>query len=313
MRNTILGIIESMAILPNRYLVKLDAKNDYFQTYLPYLGLLRLTIESASGIVDPEKSGARKLFAKLVKDIPDCYVKVKIGADKDWRTKTQENQLTPNWNEEHDFLVADYEQVISLDMFDADVGGDDEMGSGMTTVKQLLLNGGSQELSLTHKGEPTPILLKMSAKFYEFTTNASLLSAESIKGLVKDQICGLVTILIDSALNLQGNRDELNPSVKVTWGGKTYQTAAKTYSPGTDIFNPSFDQAFMIPLTSELVTGASNFKISLMNKKEEAGSAEVPFQEIMGAQNMVKEDKFDVGEGRLVRVRISVNGIELAK
>lgn len=312
-RNTILGIVSGMAVLPNRFLVKLDAKNDYFKTYQPHHGILRLTIGKATGIAAPKKSGASRLLSKIVKDVPDCYVKVKIGAEEEWRTSVQKNHHEPEWNETHDFLVMDYDQAIAVDIQDDDLAGDDDIGLGYTTIKEVLMNGGSQELSLAHKGEPTDAKLAIHAKLYNFVADASLLSAENSEGQGKDQICGLATILIASANGLSGQRDELNPSVKVTWGDKKFQTTAKTYSPGADIFNPSFDQAFRIPLTSDMVANPGNFKISLMNKTNESGSVEVSFQDVIGAPGMVKEDSFDVGSGAVVRASISVQGIQLAK
>jgi Ca2+-dependent lipid-binding protein len=312
-RNTILSIISGMAVLPNRFLVKLNANNDWFKTYQHEHGILRLTIEKATGITAPKKSGASRLLSKIVKDVPDCYVKVQVGAGDEWRTSVRKNDHDPEWNETHDFLVTDYEQGIFLDIKDDDLGGDDDIGLGHTTVKEILLNGGLHELTLTHKGEPTNAKLTIHAKFYNFVADASLLSAANSGGQGNDQICGLVTILIASALNLSGQRDELNPSVKVTWGDKTFQTAAKTYTPGSDIFNPSFDQAFKIPLTSSMVANPGNFKISLMNKKDEAGSVKVPFQDVFSASGMVKEGSFDVGSGTSVRASISVHGIQLAE
>ena len=112
---------------------------------------------------------------------------------------------------------------------------------------------------------------------------------------------------------MSGQRDELNPSVKITWGDKTFQTAAKTYTPGTDIFSPSFDQAFQIPLTADMIANPGNFKIALMNKTEEAGSAEVSFQDVLGAPEMIKEGSFEVGSGASIRTRIMVRGIQLAQ
>jgi Ca2+-dependent lipid-binding protein len=301
-----------MAVLPNRFLVKLDANCDYFKAYQHHHGILRLTIEKATGITAPKKkSGASRLLAKLVKDVPDCYVKVNIGAEEEWRTSVKNNSHDPVWNETHDFLVTDYEQAIAVDIQDDDLAGDDDIGLGHTTIKEILLNGGSQELSLAHNGEPTNTKLTVHAKFYDFVTDASLLSTQDSQGA--GQICGLVTILIASALGLSGQRDELNPSVKVTWGNKVFQTAAKTYTPGTDIFNPSFDQAFRIPLTSDMLANPGSFKISLMNKKDESGSVEVSFQDVVSAPGMVKENSFDVGSGASVRASISVHAIQLAK
>jgi len=207
--------------------------------------------------------------------------------------------------------VTDYEQGIAVDIQDDDLAGDDDIGIGYTTIKDVLLNGGSQELSLSHKGEPTNAKLTIHAKFYNFVADASLLSAQNSEG--KGQICGLVTILVASALGLSGERNELNPSVKVAWGDKVFATAAKTYTPGTDIFNPSFDQAFRIPLTPDMLANPGNFKISLMNKKNESGSVEVSFQDVVGAPGMVKEGNFDVGSGASVRASIFVHGIQLAK
>ncbi|KAF1940562.1 hypothetical protein EJ02DRAFT_406386 [Clathrospora elynae] len=312
-RNTILGIISSMAVLPNRFLVKLDSNNDYFKTYQPRQGILRLTVEKATSISAPtkKKSGASRLLAKIVKDVPDCYVKVKIGAEEEWRTSIQKNNHEPVWNETHDFLVADYEQVISVDIQDEDLGGDDDMGVGYTTVRDILLKGGSQELGLSHKDMPIDARLTMHAKFYNFVAEPQLLSTQNSGS--QDQICGLVTILIASVLGLQGQRDELNPSVQVTWGAKKFVTTAQTYTPGMDIFNPAFDQAFTIPLTADVLANPGSFKISLLNKKVETGSVEVGFQDVIGAPGMVREDSFDVGGGAAVRASISAYGIQLAQ
>ncbi|KXH66392.1 C2 domain-containing protein [Colletotrichum salicis] len=309
-RKVILDIIASMAVLPNRYLVKLDSNNDYFRTYLPHLGALRLTIERAIGISGPKKSGAKRLLAKIVKDVPDCYAKVNVGAEEEWRTSVKKNDHDPEWNETHDFLVADYDQRIFIDVQDDDLGGDDDIGIATTTVKDILLNGGSQELALTHKDEPTDAKIVVHAKFYNFVDNAEVITTTQSEN--EHQIVGLATVLIASALGLQGQRDELNPSIKVTWGVKEFSTAAKTYTPGTDIFNPSFDQAFRIPVTADLLANPANFKISLLNKADETGAVEIPFQDVLQAPGLVKEESFDVGSGATVRASISLRGLQVA-
>jgi Ca2+-dependent lipid-binding protein len=311
-RKAITSIISGMAVLPNRFLVKLDANNDYFKTYQPQHGVLRLTIIKASGIEAPKKkSGASRLLSKIIKDVPDCYVKVNVGAEEEWRTSVQKNNHEPEWNETHDFLVADFEQAIAVDIQDDDLVGDDDIGLGLTTIKEVLLNGGSHELSLTHQGEATNAVLSIRAEFHHFVADANLLTAQA--GGSRDQTCGLVTILVAGAFGLSGQRDELNPSVKVTWGEKTFQTAAKAYTPGTDIYSPSFDQAFSFAVTSDMVANPGNFKISLMNKTDEAGSIEVPFQDVLDAPGLVKEDNFDVGSGATVRASISIHGLQLAE
>jgi hypothetical protein len=114
-------------------------------------------------------------------------------------------------------------------------------------------------------------------------------------------------------MGLQGQRDELNPSVKVTWGDKSFQTAAKTYTPGMDIFNPSFDQAFRIPLTAEMLANPGAFKIALLNKNIEFGSAQVGFQDVLGAEGMVLDDNFEVGGGATIKARVMLQGLQMAQ
>jgi len=312
-RKVILSIISSMAVLPNRFLVKLDSNNDYFKTYLPHVGALRLTVGAAIGISGPQKkqSGAKRLFAKLTKDVPDCYCKVNVGGEEEWRTSTKSNDHDPEWNETHDFLIADYDQQVIIDIQDDDLAGDDDIGIATTTVKDILLNGGSQELDIIHKGEPIHAKLTVHAKFFSFVENASVLNSAQNEG-GEGQIVGLATVLIASALGLQGQREELNPSIKVTWGDKEFRTAAKSYSPGTDIYNPSFDQAFRIPVTANLLASPSNFKIALLNKTDETGSVEIPFADVLNAPGLVKEESFDVGSGATVRASVSLRGLQLA-
>ncbi|KAK6334224.1 hypothetical protein TWF730_003439 [Orbilia blumenaviensis] len=310
-RKVILSVISSMAVLPNRYLVKLDSKNDYFKTYLPHVGALRLTIGRAVNINGPKKSGAKGLLAKIVKDVPDCYCKVNIGAGEEWRTSTKKNDHNPEWNETHDFLVADYDQQVLIDIQDDDFAGDDDIGIATTTVKDIMLNGGSKELELFHKDSLTDAKITVHAKFFNFVDDAGILTSNQNEG-GEGQIVGLATILIASALGLQGQRDELNPSIKVAWGGKEYRTAAKSYSPGTDIFNPSFDQAFQVPVTADLLASPSNFKIALLNGKSETGSVEIPFSDVLNAPGLIKEGGFEVGNGAIVRASVSLRGLRLA-
>jgi Ca2+-dependent lipid-binding protein len=310
-RKTILNIIGGMAVLPNRFLVKLDNSNDYFKTYQPHLGVVRLTIERAIGISGPKKSGAKRLLAKIVKDVPDCYCKVNVGAEEEWRTATKKNDTDPEWNETHDFLVADFEQMITLDVQDDDLGGDDDIGVGSISIKDILLGGGTKEIALSHKGEQTNARVTMHAQFFNFISEPQALSAAHSQG--EGQLCGLATVLVASALGLQGQRDELQPSVKVSWGGKEFRTAIKTYTPGTDIFNPSFDQAFRIPITRDMVNSPAPFRVSLLNKEVETGAVEIPFGDVQNAQELSVADSFDVGSGATVRVAIGLRGLQLAQ
>ncbi|PVH68872.1 hypothetical protein DL98DRAFT_554658 [Cadophora sp. DSE1049] len=112
-----------------------------------------------------------------------------------------------------------------------------------------------------------------------------------------DQIGLAVTTVKDilsagaGVFGIPGKREELNPSVVVSWGEKhRFQTAAKTDAPGTDISNPAFH-------------------IALMNKKDEIGSIHVPLSDVQQAPDMILQNKFDVGGGATVGASICLRGI----
>jgi hypothetical protein len=127
-------------------------------------------------------------------------------------------------------------------------------------------------------------------------------------------LCGLLTILIAGVLGIKGQREELSPSVVVTWGSKhRFQTVVKTDAPGTDINNPAFDQYFRIPVTLDMVgSGAESLRIACMNKETEIGGVDVPFADLVKAPNMTLGDSFDVGNGATVRSSICLRGVKAA-
>lgn len=230
-RGTILGIINSMFTLPNRYLVKLDANNDYFKTFLYPLGVIRITVREAWGFAEESKGATKKLLSKLTRAAPDTYAKVDVGGEPTFRTQTINNKHRPMWNETHDFVVSDFDQCIKVDVYDHDVNGDDEVGLGVTTVKEILAGGGTQELPLSLKsGEATEGKVSITYQYFKLESNDASFSASDHKG--DGRLCGLVTFLVASASGIKGQRETLKPSVKISWGEKNVQTAVKTDSPG---------------------------------------------------------------------------------
>lgn len=311
-RKVIISIINSMLVLPNRLLIKLDGSNDYFKTHLYPLGIIRITMEKAWGFAEEKQSASKRFFSKITRAAPDTYCKVSVGAEAPWQTSTKNNTTSPAWNEVHDFVVTDLNQCITIDLQDHDVGSDDQIGLAVTTVKDILSAGGTQELTLVHKDEPVEGKVSVSSQFYHFASanNSFSSSDHSSEG----RLCGLATVLVSGAFNIPGKREELNPSVAVTWSEKhSFQTATKSDAPGTDISNPTFDQAFRIPVTSDMVgSSAQSFRIALLNKKVEMGAVEIPLSDVLGAPDMILQNKLDVGGGATVRVSIWLRGIEPA-
>lgn len=217
-RGVITSIINSILVLPNRYLYKLDAANDYFTTQLNPLGIIRITVEKARGFDEEKQSASKRFLSKLTRDSPDGYCKVAVGGEATWRTSTKNNTTSPVWNEVHDFVVTDLDQCITIDLLDQDVNSDDHIGFAATTVKDILSAGGRQELSMVHKEKSVEGKVALSAKFYRVAAESSSFSASdhTADGL----LCGVATIMVSGAFDVPGHRKELSPSVVVTWGEK---------------------------------------------------------------------------------------------
>ncbi|KAK3333041.1 hypothetical protein B0T19DRAFT_398766 [Cercophora scortea] len=311
-RKIVLQIISGMSVLPNRFLVKLDPLNDYFQTYQHPHGVLRLTTESAVIGGDKKADGSsHNIFKRLTRDVPDCFVKVSLSAEPQWRTATVKDEHNPAWNETHDFIVSDHDQIIEADIQDDDLAGSDDIGIAATTVKQLLLAGGRQELAVRHNEQETDHKLTVSGKFLHLVPDATSLSEDSAS---PTDILGLLTVLVASVRGITGKREDLQPSVKVTWGDNlAFRTAIKTDAPGTDIENPSFDQAFRIPVTAGMVPGGAPVRIALMDKEEERGVVEVSLEELLAAPELAMQQDFDVGGGAKVRAGVYLRGTKLAE
>jgi Ca2+-dependent lipid-binding protein len=307
----LIGIISSVVVLPNRFLLKLDANNDYFKTYLQPLGIVRITAEKAWGFAEESQSKTKKFFSKLTRASPDCYAEIEVGAEPAWKTTTKNNTTTPTWGETHDFVVTDLEQRIRVVVADQDVNSDDEVGVAVTTVKEILAAGGKSELDMLHKGSKNDGKVALSCEFFQFTAeDSSSFSAANHRG--DGLMCGVLTVLVASAFGIKGQRENLKPSVVVTWGSKhRYQTVVQTDAPGTDINNPTFDQHFRIPVTAADVT-AGSLRIACMDKETEIGAVELAFEDLKKAPDMTLQDKFDVGGGVKVRASVSLRGVKSA-
>ena len=270
--------------------------------------MVRITVEKAWGFGEEAQSTTRKLFAKLTRAAPDCYAKVEVGAEEAWKTTTKNNTNNPNWSETHDFIVSDFDQCIKIDVEDQDVNSDDEVGIALTTVREILTSGGRQELTLVHKGQDTDGRVSISAQFFKYVPDAGSLTASDHKG--DGRLSGLAHILVAGAYGIKGQREALKPSVVVKWGEQKFQTGVRTDAPGTDINNPSFDQTFRLPITTDLAGGSpDNFRVILMDGETEVGAADVPFASVADAPDRFLQQKFDVGNGTTVRAAIRLRGV----
>ena len=106
--------LAGMLVLPYRMNMPIDLGTyDYFETYTPPEGMLRISVKSGRGF--------QILKKMLVNDIPDVYCNVSLGASKPFRNSTKYDNLNPAWEgETQDFILYDWDQKIYVNVYDED-------------------------------------------------------------------------------------------------------------------------------------------------------------------------------------------------
>jgi Ca2+-dependent lipid-binding protein len=309
-RGIIDDIIAGMLVLPNRMLVKVDPANDYYATYLPPMGLIRIKIETGTGF---------STQAGLIKDVPDLYCAVKFGANKTWNTSTKDNDEAPEWNEENDFLLSDHDQLIAVQVFDSDIGGDDLVGLCQTTVSDLILAGKKLTLPLLGKNKPeekTGATITISCEILDLSTDPSSIPSNTDainEAQDRSLSCGLLTILIPGAKALPGDRSAMQIKAMITAGEAVFNTAVVKDMPGIDVQNPCFDAAYRVLLTPEIVKGKPDIKMTLFNKAEELGTFTVEFADVLDSPNLSITSKHMLEGGGTFLTKIFASGLVLKR
>ena len=317
---------QSMVVLPNRMMYKMDAVNDFFASYQPPLGILHLILESGRGFVVEH----RLLRAA---DIPDVYCNISLGSSKVWRTSTISDNLTPVWNESADFVVSDYEQQISVHAFDQDdeiLDADDDLGLAKLNLSDLLLSPGkTAEVELidtrTKQRIRTGAFVQLRGEICPLTTS-NMTSIEQ-PDPAPNSLCGMLIILVSRAYELPVAKREAASYVKVTYNyvddrsnvadkSLSFVTSTVVDYPGLDALNPQYDTAFEIPLTSEMMrsnTERNYIQLTLMNGSTVLGTTEVTFADLKSAANNTITEKRVLGttDNALLEFQISLHAIEL--
>ena len=297
-RKIIHKVLASILVLPNRLLVKIDPLNDYYKTYQQHLGVIRLTVDKATGFKTPKG---------FFKDIPDVFCKLQMGAHPEVRTKTINNDTKPQWNESFDFLLSDHDQRIEVHAIDDDLAGDDKLGTAMVTVNELLLAGSSKDLPFLIKDKESGACVTIKCEIMPFTEDLTSFESELYKG--KNYLCGLVTILIAGAKKIPGDKETAATMVKVKFGKEQFQTPLIMNMPGVDALNPSFDASFRVLLTSELAADASDISLTLISRKDTLGTLDIKFNDVVSAPSHTIVGEHPIGDGPALDFKINIAGL----
>ncbi|KAL7526718.1 hypothetical protein ACHAXR_001619, partial [Thalassiosira sp. AJA248-18] len=251
------GVIQSalagVLVLPHRLVMPIDLGSyDFLGTYQPPVGMVRVTVLEGRGFQVQRK--------RLLKDIPDVYCKISLGASEKFKTSTKYDDLSPHWNETCDFIVYDMGQKIYVNVYDYDksaVDRDDKLGKAAISLRDLFRNKGSVELELESDGDKNGCFITLSTDLFHLSDQLHSLSSPVYHG--KNNLSGLVTIIVTKAFDIPIPKEDAATHVKVVYGEgsdheKTFSTGTVMDYPGFDALNPMYDSVFQVPITHEMMS-----------------------------------------------------------
>ena len=245
------SVLNGVLVLPQRMGVPIDPAYNPLDTYQPPVGMLRVTILGGRGL--------RVQRAGLVKDIPDPYCKISLGASDPVRTSTKKDTLSPSWDDEPcDFILYDLDQKVYLKVYDEDnaLDFDDLLGVAEITARDLFKSGGKAEVELEKNGMNHGIFITLAAELFHLSARLGSLSAPEYSE--KNQLCGLVTIGVTQAFDVSLPKEDAATFVKCVYGEgskheRTFTTPVVVDAPGIDALNPMYDSVFHVPLTAAMM------------------------------------------------------------
>ncbi|CAF3816756.1 unnamed protein product [Rotaria sp. Silwood1] len=270
-------IIASMMVLPNRQVLP-------FVKDIP-IGYLRCS--NLQSVVRAFILGAKDLINADIVGKSDPYVKVKVPGSIEYRTKTIDNTLNPEWNEIFEFVVEQYESdSIEFEVYDEDLGKDDFIGRAQLPLNTLVDDDHINTwLTLQDIKNGS---LNVSLQYFSLTKQKSALEIierknnEVKKGEKLSK--ALLVCYIDRCLNLpqsKKTRQEPNPFCRVKVEGT--ETKTQTYEGQT---NPQFEHISQILCSNPLHEKLKIYVCNAKSKNEVIAYFEMPIKQVYDADTM---------------------------
>ncbi|KAL3269794.1 hypothetical protein HHI36_008853 [Cryptolaemus montrouzieri] len=223
-RTIIVSTIESMAVLPNKLIFQLSEDNDT-TTFLRApdpIGVLRIHIIEARNLISQDINGKS-----------DPYVCVELGAQK-FRTQTISKTLDPTWDYWCEFIINEINgQRLKIYVWDEDITNDDFLGNTSVDISSFQSRGHVNTWFTLEQVSHGRIHIEF---FWYFLSK----EREDLKRILNDNFLlniscssAIVTVFIDSAINLPVRKDLPNSYVEIKLGVsiKATQTCFNTNDP----------------------------------------------------------------------------------
>uniref|UniRef100_A0A3Q2P2V1 Extended synaptotagmin-3 n=1 Tax=Fundulus heteroclitus TaxID=8078 RepID=A0A3Q2P2V1_FUNHE len=220
--DTIMDIVASMMVLPNRMCIPLidQVKVDQMRFPLPR-GVVRVHVLEARDLV------AKDTFMMgLVKGKSDPYTTLRVG-NRHFKTKTVKENLHPKWNEVYEFVVHEAPgQELEVELYDEDRDKDDFLGRynlDLGDVKREKEMDQWFALTETPHGE-----IHLKLQWLALSADSSQLK-ESHAGLS----CAMLSVYLDNASNLPKDQSELMSNQKHGKHGREARLTKRNVGPSS--------------------------------------------------------------------------------
>lgn len=295
--DTIMDIIASLVVLPNRMCIPLidQVKVDQMRFPLPR-GVIRVHVLEARDLVAKDT-----YMMGMVKGKSDPYAKIRVG-NRHFQTKTIKENLYPKWNEVFEFVVHEAPgQELEVELFDEDRDKDDFIGSYTLDCGEVKREK-KMDKWFTLEGVPHgEVHLKL--QWLALSTDPTLLK-ESNDGLS----CAMISVYLDSATSLPKDHSELGTHRKHGKQGREARLTKKAVGPSSFVeFSVDKDvQKSKVVFTNKDPVWEQRFTFFIQNinsqqltvqikeheKKTQLGVLNMPVNRLFSTSSMTVEECF---------------------
>ncbi|CAL8266092.1 unnamed protein product [Lota lota] len=290
--DTIIDIISSMMVLPNRMCIPLidQVKVDQLRFPLPR-GVVRVHLLEAKNLVAKDT-----YMMGMVKGKSDPYAVLRVG-NSQFKTKTIKENLNPRWiNEVYEFVVHEAPgQELDLELFDEDTDKDDFLGSHVLDLGDVKREKELDKwftLTKTQSGE-----VHLRLQWLSLGTDQSLLN-ETTDG----RACAMLAVYLYNASNLPKDNSDFTHNQKQGKHSKEAKLTKRAAEPNTLVemsindnvkkskvayasHNPVWEEGFTFFVHS-IKTEQLRVEVKEHDKKNVLGVLTIPLSRLFNVSNM---------------------------
>lgn len=319
--DTIMDIIASLMVLPNRMCVPLidQVKVDQMRFPLPR-GVVRVHLVEAKNLM------AKDTFMMgLVKGKSDPYATLRVG-NRHFKSKVIKENLNPTWNEVYEFVVHEAPgQELELEVYDEDTDKDDLLGTYRLDFGEVKREVEMDQWFPLEGGENGEVHLKL--QWFSLKTDPSLLR-ETTDGFA----CAMLAVYLDSASNLPKDHKEVTEHEKHGKHPKEARLTKRTACPssyvelsiGEDVQkskvvyaskDPAWEEGFTF-FVHNVSTQQLLLQVKEHEKKQQLGVFHLPLSRLLNISDMTLDQRVPLersGANSQIKLKATLRVLALEK